>query len=217
MALQRSAGAGPRGGPEDRGEAWGDFEHLIRQTHIFASVARDILEVKYLDEVSPSPLTLPQFHLLRLISVNGDHQVGEVADFLGISGPAVTKNADKLERLGLVERKGVPGDRRGTVLCASPEGRRLVRRYESVKQRRLTPVFEHFTRQDLEKLAKLMERFSLAVIEREDSGDGMCMRCAAYFEDACPVSRVRGDCAYQELRHGRHARRQAAAGGARGP
>ena len=185
---------------------WGDHYSLIRQTHIFASVTRDVLESKYLSEVSPFVLSLSQFHLLKLISLNGTHQVGEVAEFLGISGPAATKNIDKLERLGLVERTPSRGDRRATLLSSSLKGRRLVERYESHKQERLGPVLDQFTGEELHQLAGLLQRFSMALVEAEDEGDGLCLRCAAYFEESCPVSHVRGDCAYKRVHHSRVAR-----------
>ena len=51
----------------------------------------------------PGTLTLPQLHLLKLIDRHGRHPVGEVADLLGVSAPAATRNVDKLERLGLLD------------------------------------------------------------------------------------------------------------------
>ncbi len=48
---------------------------LLRQTHIFASTVREILEVKLLREVSEAPLTLPQLQLLKLMARDGQHQV----------------------------------------------------------------------------------------------------------------------------------------------
>lgn len=193
------------GAPAGATDHWGEDYALVRQSHIFASVTRDILESRYLAEVTEAPLSLSQFHLLRLISLNGHHQVGEVAEFLGISGPAATRNVDKLERLGLVERMPSRGDRRATLLLASRSGRELVERYETLKRRRLEPVLARFTREERSQLAHLLQRFATAVIEHEDQDDGLCLRCAAYFEDACPVSRIRGDCAYQRIHPGKPA------------
>ena len=64
-----------------RGER--QFLRLLRDSHIFASAIREILDVKLLREVSPSPLTPSQFQLLKLMSLNGQHQVGEVANKRG--------------------------------------------------------------------------------------------------------------------------------------
>lgn len=181
-----------------------DGLRLVRYSHIFASAVREVLELKLVREVSSVPLTLSQFHLLKLMFLNGRHQVGEVADFLGVSPPAATKNIDKLEALGLVFRAPSEGDRRATLLSVSPKGRRLVRRYEALKTARLAPVLVKFRSKELKQLAHLLERFSLSLLERElaggDDGHGVCLRCDAYIESGCPVGQLRGGCPYQTAR-----------------
>ncbi len=172
---------------------------LLRYSHIFASVVREFLELKVLREVSPAPLTLSQFHLLKLVSDNGTHQVGEVAEFLGLSPPAATKNIDKLESLDLVRRSQSRGDRRATFLLAAPKGRKLVDAYEQLKVARLAPILDSFQREELEQLASLLERFSVALLAGDES-NGFCLRCAAYVASSCPVSRVRGGCPYLKAR-----------------
>ena len=177
-----------------------DLFNLLRYAHIFSAVVQEILELKLLREASPDPLSLSQFHLLKLISLNGQHQVGQVADFLGVSAPAASKNIDKLERLGLVAREHSKGDRRAILLASSPKGRRLVKKYEDLKARRLLPVLDSFSSTDLRHLTRLLERFSVALIDAEQAGDGLCFRCSAYFDDHCPVSHFHGNCPYQKVR-----------------
>ncbi|MFQ5349774.1 MAG: MarR family winged helix-turn-helix transcriptional regulator, partial [Thermoanaerobaculia bacterium] len=158
-------------------------------------------ELKVLRQVTDDPLTLPQFHLLKLISLNGSHQVGEVAQFLGVSPPAASKNIDKLEGLGLVARSPSTDDRRATLLASSPRGRRLVRRYEALKEEWLEPVLDGFDDKELAQFTRFLERFSLRLIEQQDSGEGLCLRCSAYYDEACPVNHLRDGCPYQKVRH----------------
>ena len=178
----------------------GDHFDLLRYSHIFSSAVRDLLELKVLREATDAPLTLPQFHLLKLISLNGSHQVGEVAQFLGVSAPAATKNIDKLEGLGLVRRSRSTADRRATLLESSRKGRQLVRRYEALKEERLEPVLDRFSDTELAQFTRMLERFSLQLISQEDSGEGLCLRCSAYYEEACPVNHLRDGCPYQKAR-----------------
>jgi DNA-binding MarR family transcriptional regulator len=173
---------------------------LVRYSHIFASAVREVLEMKLLRDVCPTPLTLSQFQLLKLMSTNGHHQVGEVADFLGVSPPAATKNIDKLERLGLVIRSPSKGDRRATLLTVSPKGRRLVRKYEEAKSARLSPVLERFQPEEIEQFSRLLERFSVSLLDVEPSGPSFCLRCAAYVEEGCPVGQILGGCPYEKIR-----------------
>jgi DNA-binding MarR family transcriptional regulator len=178
----------------------GAARRFLRFSHIFSSVVQEVLEAKYLNEASTHPLSVPQFHLLKLIAINGKHQVGEVAEFLGVSSPAASKNIDKLEGLGLVTRCPSEGDRRATLLSASPKGRRLVRRYEDIKASRLAPVLNKFRPDDLQQFTKLLERFSVLLYQQESSDEGFCLRCAAYTDDDCPLGQVLGNCTYEKIR-----------------
>jgi len=182
------------------GNGNGQLRRLLRYGHVFATTVREILEAKFLGEVTPLPLSLPQFHLLKLIALNGKHQVGEVAELLGVSSPAASKNIDKLVRLGLVLRSTDEDDRRVTLLAASPEGRELVRRYERLQAERLAPVLERFRPEEIDQLAHLLERFSVLLIDQEQSDSTFCLRCAAYCEEHCPVGHVQGFCPYDKIR-----------------
>ena len=176
------------------------FHRLLRYSHIFSSAVHEILEARYLQEVSDHSLTLPQFHLLKLIGLNGHHQVGEVAEFLGVSAPAASKNIDRLENLGLVARGACEGDRRATLLSASPKGRDLIRRYENLKKRRLAPVLAKLEAAEIDHLAELLERFSVLLFEQEKAEHSFCLRCAAYCQVGCPIGEVLGDCPYDRIR-----------------
>lgn len=177
---------------------------LIRYSHIFSSAVREILEFKLLQEVGAAELSLPQFHLLQLITLNGSHQIGQVADFLGVTPPAATKNIDKLERLGLVGRFPCKDDRRAILVASSEKGRQLVERYETVKQERLAPVLDSFTATELSQLVHLLQRFSMALIGSAENCDGLCLRCSAYFDDKCPIQHLHTGCPYQKIRADKH-------------
>ena len=180
-----------------------DVFRLLRFSHIFASVVREFLELQLLQEVSDEDLSLSQFHLLKLIALDGEHQVGQIAEFLGISPPAATKNIDKMERLGLVSRVPSTGDRRATLLEPSRQGRQLVSRYEALKEDRLAPVLEGFTDKELKHLADLLERFSLGLINAQEPTSHICLRCSAYYDEKCPVPHLQDGCPYKQVReHG---------------
>jgi len=195
--LRAAEWAGARSGPG------ADVFSLLRYAHIFSTVVREVLEVKLLEQTSPLPLTLSQFHLLKLMSFNGRHQIGDLAEFLGVTPPAATRNVDKLEGLGLIVRNPSAGDRRATLISVSPKGSRLVKRYEELKRARLLPVLDEFTPAELDQLAALLERFAVSVLEKDKSTDGACLRCAAYVQPDCPVGKVRGGCPYKKVRAGR--------------
>lgn len=179
----------------------------MRQSHIFASVVREILEAELLRSTTTLPLTVTQFHLLRLMSLGGHYHLSDLAAFLGVSAPAATKNVDKLERLGLAMRTPSAGDRRATWLTLSPEGERLVGEFEARKAARLTPVLQAFPAAHLGALTQLLARISVSLV-RTETGKGaarVCLRCAAYIDDECPIGEILGGCPYQVARHAREA------------
>ncbi|HUU85868.1 MAG TPA: MarR family winged helix-turn-helix transcriptional regulator [Phycisphaerae bacterium] len=173
--------------------------HFLRYSHIFASTVREVLEEKLLRKVSTDSLTLSQFHVVKLMALDGHRQVGEVAEFLGVSAPAASKNIDKLERLGLVVRSPSKGDRRATLLSVSRKGRRLVRRYEELRVARLSPALQTFEPEEIEQLTRLLERFSVSLLQVEPTEDTFCLRCGCYIEEGCSVGRIRGGCPYYKV------------------
>jgi DNA-binding MarR family transcriptional regulator len=193
-----------------QGDAAVRLQRLLRYGHIFSSAVHEILESRYLREVTERPITLQQFHLLKLIALNGRHHVGEFAEFLGVSAPAASKNVDRLFGLSLVERAPCEEDRRATLLTASPKGRELIRRYEDLKKRRLAPVLAKFDTAEIDHLSELLERFSVRLFEQERAENGFCLRCAAYCQAGCPIGAVLGNCPYDTIRSRGRGRKPAA-------
>ena len=178
----------------------GLLERLARYSHIYSAAIHEVLETQVLDELGAAALSVPQLHLLKLVSLNGMHQMGEVASFLGVSAPATTKNVDKLVESGLLERRPSPDDRRAWRLSATRKGRELVRRYEAAKDRQMTRAVAAIEQSDVEQFASFLERFSVAFYRSSPAKQGFCLRCAAHVEDHCPVGQVFGGCPYQRLR-----------------
>ena len=173
---------------------------FLRNSHIFSSAVHEIFETKYLKDTCSERISLPQFHLLKLISLSGQHQIGKIADFLGVSSPAATKSIDKLERLGFVRRTACTTDRRATMLTATGKARELVNRYESHKLERLAPLIDKFSHDEIAELTRLMERFAVLLYAREMKEDGYCLRCAVYGERNCPIGQILGNCPYEKVR-----------------
>ncbi len=186
-----------------------NYNRLLRNSHIFASTVREILERHFLEEASSLPLTISQFYLLKLMSNNELYQVGEIAELLGVSNAAASKNIDKLEGLDLVARTPSEGDRRATLLALKPKGKRLVQAYEDLKSERLSPILEQFDPAEIEELSRLLEKFSAEVLSfegpaGEELENSYCLRCAVYLERDCPVGDLLGGCPYNTLYEAHH-------------
>jgi DNA-binding MarR family transcriptional regulator len=173
------------------------LRRFLRCGHIFSTAVHEILEARYLSEVTDEPLTVSQLNLLKLIAAEDDRHVGEVAGLLGVSSPAVSKNIDKLATRGLVRRSASADDRRLTLLSASGKGRRLVRRYESLQAARLAPALGAMASDEIDQLTDLLERFALSLYSRERPSHDFCLRCAAYGAQDCAILPISGSCPYR--------------------
>jgi DNA-binding MarR family transcriptional regulator len=176
------------------------LRRFLRIGHIFSASVQEIVGNRFLAESTDHPLTLAQLRLLKLLANNGQHRVSDAAALLGVSSPAATKCIDKLERLGLLSRAPSTSDRRATILSASPEGRDLVREYERINRRRLEPILDGFSRDEIDNLTDMLERVAVALFDREGAEMNSCLFCGAYIENDCSIARVRGGCPYQEMR-----------------
>jgi DNA-binding MarR family transcriptional regulator len=171
---------------------------FLHHGHVFSHAVNELLEAKPLAEASGGTVTVPQFHLLKMIALDGGFQVGELAQLLGVTSPAVSKNIQKLERLGLVTRRQSQADRRVTLLSASAKGLELVKRHDRLKSERLAPVLSQFDQDELDTVLDLMDRISSLLYQREDAAVNFCLRCAAYGDPHCTIAQVHGVCPYAD-------------------
>ncbi len=168
---------------------------LIRYSHIFSAAVREVLEIALLREVGANGLTPRQLHLLEFIGMNS-HHIDAVAKFLGVTPPAATKAVDVLERQGLVLRRAHDTDRRVTMLGCSDAGKSLVERYHASEQERLDRIMQGFSDEDAERLADLLERYALALINSVPNSGAVCLRCSGHYDSGCPLQFVEPGCAF---------------------
>ena len=180
-----------------------NFFRFLRDGHVLSALLREILEEKFLGDLTLHSLTRAQFCSLKLIALNAGLKIGEVARCVGVSPSACTKNIDKLERLGLVCREHSSIDRRATLLKANDSGLDLVRQYERVKLAQVAPVIKALGRPKATQLCDLLEEVCLGLLEIDNEARGLCFRCAGYYHADCSVGRARGMCALRMDREGR--------------
>lgn len=114
-------------------------------------------------------LTSPQFSVMLAIanlSAQGDVTVGDVAALTRVSGPFVTVETNKLVKLGLVDKKTNPRDRRSVLLSLSEHGMSLVGDV-AVEMRKLNDAF--FGKLDARRFADLRETMGILADSAEEA------------------------------------------------
>jgi homoprotocatechuate degradation regulator HpaR len=72
-----------------------------------------------------------QWRVLRVLGEHGAVETGRVAREAFILGPSLTGVLARMERDGLIQRSRDPEDARRTVIEATPQGRKLVKKLSS--------------------------------------------------------------------------------------
>jgi len=84
-----------------------------------------------------SGLTVPQFRTLCYVDSSTGCTLSEVADFIGLSLPAMSRLVDGLAEKGLIKRRPCLDDRRLVRLSLTPSGQSAIRGARALAQAKL--------------------------------------------------------------------------------
>jgi DNA-binding MarR family transcriptional regulator len=106
-------------------------------------------------------LTGLQYHILMVMAEFEDDRpasVGAVAEALHVTGAYVTMETRKLARLGLIEKRANPDDRRGVLLSLTPSGRAAVDAVAPYLREINDALFEGFGSAEFAQFRRIVER-----------------------------------------------------------
>ncbi len=103
------------------------------------------------------------FPLLVLIERLGPIGVVELADRVGRDYTTVSRQAAKLESLGLIERRESAIDRRVREAVITPQGKTMTDLIDAARERLSLAIFENWDMQDIDELVRLMGKFAHAL------------------------------------------------------
>jgi DNA-binding MarR family transcriptional regulator len=114
---------------------------------VFAAVNRNVgSELLQLD------LPMGQFKAMAMVTMDGPLPVGELARSLGISEPAASLLAGKLEERGLAERVRDDEDRRRILITATAAGEELATRLRQGREEQVEAWLAQLTDEELRGL-----------------------------------------------------------------
>ncbi|TNM70002.1 MarR family transcriptional regulator [Streptomyces sp. NP160] len=145
----------------------GAAEHLEREFAVLLRRARGISGQLARDlhpELEPGAYGL----LLRVLSSDGARAT-DLASYLGIGKPTISRQLATLERLGLIERSRDADDARAQLVRLTPSGREQVERVQAVRRAHFLERLSSWTEDDVELLAGLLGRFNALPSPAEDA------------------------------------------------
>lgn len=108
-------------------------------------------------------VSMAHFHLLSMLDRHGDTTMSRIAEQLDVSLSNATGLVDRIEERGLVERVRVPDDRRVVQVRLTPDGLRLLREVELLKDDMLQRVLAHLDPAALQGVATAMSDLRRAI------------------------------------------------------
>ena len=97
--------------------------------------------------------------------------LSDLAERLGIDAPAVTRKAQRLERLGLVSRARDADDARASRLRLSPQGREAIERILLARRQWLTMLLADWPPEERCEFVRLLCRFADGICQHLDGLD----------------------------------------------
>lgn len=119
-----------------------------------AQAIRDAYDTR----LAPFGLTLSLASLLAYIAEFGPVNQTRAAEHLGQGRAATGAQVDRLQQLGLIERRTVPDDRRVWMLAVTDSGRRLARQVAEVDEVLRSELRAGISRAERQQLAAVLVR-----------------------------------------------------------
>jgi DNA-binding MarR family transcriptional regulator len=105
---------------------------------------------------------------LDLLAQHGGLRVGELADRVGVDDTTAKRLIDRIEELGLAERRRVEGDRRATVVGLTVEGEELVAGVAAQRRLFFCEVLAALDPEERAQLVRLTAKAALALRTRTE-------------------------------------------------
>ncbi len=118
---------------------------------LFRIVNRLTLNLR--DDLRPAKMTLSRWRTLSVLNATDGLSMGELASYMVIEQPALSRIVDQMERDKLVARRLANADNRVVQVCLTADGRRMFEQIRPLELRHYEQAIEGIKVADLKKLS----------------------------------------------------------------
>ena len=129
---------------------------------VFAQVVRVSLSEKVVEALSSAQVTYAQYEALRYVQAHPHTTVGDLSAGLSISYPSATNMVSRLNRKGLLLKKGLRADRRIVRLALTTSGDKLVNQVRDERGNRLAEIMRAMKPRESETFTTALDSFLIA-------------------------------------------------------
>ena len=123
---------------------------------LFRIVNRLTLNLK--NDLRPAKMTLSRWRTLSVLTASDGRSMGELAAYMVIEQPALSRVVDQMERDKLVTRRLASDDNRVVQVYLTDAGRQMFKQIRPLELRHYERVIDGFEPAELEDLNKLLSR-----------------------------------------------------------
>ena len=117
---------------------------------------------------APVEVTVAQFRLLVLVASEGGRAIGDIAERLGVNQSNASRHCDRLQRLGLVERRRSAKDARVVRVLLTARGRALVQDVMQQRRADVRRVVGRLADEDAAAALQVLQAFNKAAEELDE-------------------------------------------------
>lgn len=164
--------------PEPRGPAMSKKDERDELVDELLTTSRALVGIAVRSiAAAPIDVTVAQHRLLVLLAANGPQSVREVSEHLGVNPSNASRHGDRLQRLGLVERRRSDDDGRVVRIALTAGGRRLLDAVTERRRAELTDLAAHISDGRAAEVTSALRELNGALNEVHDAdwdltGDG---------------------------------------------
>jgi MarR family 2-MHQ and catechol resistance regulon transcriptional repressor len=111
--------------------------------------------------IANTGLCLTDFAALEALLHKGPLTISQIQEKVRLASGSMTAAVDRLEKLGLIQRKASPWDRRARVVELTVQGRRLAKSCFERHARDLEALMSALSEKEMEQLYRLLKKLGL--------------------------------------------------------
>ncbi|NUN50666.1 MAG: MarR family transcriptional regulator [Candidatus Brocadiae bacterium] len=163
-----------------------DSHRIARNLHMLSTLTHRVLE-QDVPGNDGSGATFLQVVILKWLGSAGPRRAQDVAKYLTCSAPAVSQHLARLKKKGLIRVKPNALDRRADDLHVTEKGHAVIRRYETLRSRRLDRLVSRLPDARRRVIVQGLEAALEMLLVEKPWVDDICLHCGAYDSPQCKM------------------------------
>jgi DNA-binding MarR family transcriptional regulator len=143
---------------DELSRCWHDLGRVLTSRRLLAALLAG----------SAAKLTPTQLRALGALADAASVRIGELAEHVGIDETTATRLVDRLEHMGLVERRDAIGDRRATLVVLTRSGKTVSAEIAAQRQRFFADVLSTLEPEERAELVRLTAKAAEALRTRSE-------------------------------------------------